>query len=81
MQSAHQPILAPHRIVDEELARVVFSPGDPMTEAEAKKYGVPIPDEAAKPEADEVTKRARKNSANRAKTLKADRSRKSSSES
>ncbi len=81
MQSAHQPILAPYRIIDEKLGRVVYSPGDPMSVAEAKKYGVPIPAEAPEQEPDEMTKRARRNSANRAKTLKADRSRKSSSDS
>ncbi len=33
-------IRAPHRIVDEELERVVFATGDLMTEEEARRYGV-----------------------------------------
>lgn len=74
MQSAHQPILAPHRIDDWELGRTVYAPGDPMTIEDAKKYGVSIPADEPEPEPDEATKRARKNSANRAKTRKNDRS-------
>lgn len=39
-------IPAPHRIVDEDLERVVFGPGDLMTAEEAVRYGVALPGQA-----------------------------------
>lgn len=62
MQSAHQ-IIAPHRIVDDELELVVYSPGDAVPYEDAVKYGLVTPEdgEEAKP------KRARKAAQDRAK--------------
>jgi hypothetical protein len=51
--------VAPHRIVDTELQRVIYSPGQNMTREDAIKYGVPL-DEERRNTTDAATERMRK---------------------
>jgi hypothetical protein len=63
-------VIAPHRIVDDELERVVYGPGDRVPWDEAVKYGlVPKPRKtpAKKTVAKKVPARARKPTEDRAR--------------
>lgn len=51
-------VIAPHRIVDHELERVVYSTGDKVPMGDAVKYG--LIDKAPAKKAAKASKRARK---------------------
>lgn len=63
-------IRAPHAIVDKELERIVYSPGDLMSDEDAVKYGIVPADDAALKAS---PKRSRRKNGDRAKKPQADR--------